>query len=632
MPLDHVMSTNRCSPLSERTIARQLRGAAIWAIFLWFLMMPGSVLAQGVDAPQRQDVISPTGVSYANGSFKYEATDLAIGGPFPQGLAVDRQYISSISPAFAQGFSTQGWTLGLLSYVSSHVDTTFTSIGAPPGGGGNPNIKPFIYNVTVGGRSIGFTCSCGTPTGGKIGTYTPIRPDGGSLVYGGSPLHYTYTDSDGSVIEFMPSDYIRKWSMPDGTVLDFNYTTNNVIQSIFSNRGYALLFETNGGSWQKACAVNLARTAITAAATACPVGAPYVTYGFSASTYNAASLLTGVTDARGNTTSYSYTGANHLGCIKLPGQTNCQVQNTYNVCQRTEVEEAAANGAPPPASLRYGDQVLSQVTATGETFTYSFLAEPICTQPRTTGTITATDTLGQVMTVSTDISNNPTVVVDQNGRQTIMDYIGSAIHERSVLQSVTYPELNQSILTYVRGNISQRTDKAKPGSGLADIIHTASYTTTCTNVIVCNKPTSVTDANGNVTSYTYDPVHGGTLTETSPPVNGIAAVKRRTFEQRRAWMADGSGGYVPATGYIWMVTSEKTCRTSATVSGGCSAGSSDEVVTAYDYGPDSGPNTLLLRGKVVTADGVSLRTCYGYDYQGRKISETSPRADLAVCS
>jgi hypothetical protein len=40
----------------------------------------------------------------------------------------------------------------------------------------------------------------------------------------------------------------------------------------------------------------------------------------------------------------------------------------------------------------------------------------------------------------------------------------------------------------------------------------------------------------------------------------------------------------------------------------------------------------MLRGVAVTADGQTLRTCYGYDRDGNKISETKPRAGLAVCS
>ena len=63
---------------------------------------------------------------------------------------------------------------------------------------------------------------------------------------------------------------------------------------------------------------------------------------------------------------------------------------------------------------------------------------------------------------------------------------------------------------------------------------------------------------------------------------------------------------------------------------GCTL-SNDEVITTYDYGPNSGPNNLILRGKAVTADGKTLRTCYGHDKQGNKIWETSPNAQPASC-
>jgi YD repeat-containing protein len=56
------------------------------------------------------------------------------------------------------------------------------------------------------------------------------------------------------------------------------------------------------------------------------------------------------------------------------------------------------------------------------------------------------------------------------------------------------------------------------------------------------------------------------------------------------------------------------------------------VLTTYDYGPDSGPNNLQLRGTVVTADGQSLRTCQSYDANGRKISETGAGANLSSCN
>jgi hypothetical protein len=58
------------------------------------------------------------------------------------------------------------------------------------------------------------------------------------------------------------------------------------------------------------------------------------------------------------------------------------------------------------------------------------------------------------------------------------------------------------------------------------------------------------------------------------------------------------------------------------------------VVVSYEYeaGNASTPSNLLLKGKVVSADGGVQRSCYGYDNEGNRIWETRPRAALTVCS
>jgi len=171
------------------------------------------------------------------------------------------------------------------------------------------------------------------------------------------------------------------------------------------------------------------------------------------------------------------------------------------------------------------------------------------------------------------------------------------------------------------------------GNILSDGITSANYDATCANPVKCNKPNWVKDAAGNESDFTYDPVHGGVLTETRPAdPNGIRPQKRYTYVQRYAWSLNSSGAMTRSTDPIWKLATVSYCRTGApNVSGTGCAVSGDEVVTTYDYGPDSGPNNLWLRGEVVTANGQSLRTCYGYDKFGNKISETSPRAGLAVC-
>jgi hypothetical protein len=93
-----------------------------------------------------------------------------------------------------------------------------------------------------------------------------------------------------------------------------------------------------------------------------------------------------------------------------------------------------------------------------------------------------------------------------------------------------------------------------------------------------------------------------------------------------------SGVMTRETHPIWLLATESYCRSSAAaVPGpGCTA-ANDEVATTYEYGLDSGPNNLIVRGKAVSADGQTLRTCYGHDKQGNKVWETSPNANRSSC-
>jgi YD repeat-containing protein len=116
-------------------------------------------------------------------------------------------------------------------------------------------------------------------------------------------------------------------------------------------------------------------------------------------------------------------------------------------------------------------------------------------------------------------------------------------------------------------------------------------------------------------------------------VNGIVPAKRYTYSARKAWIKSGSG-YGQASGPpIHLLTEIRLCRSTSMKDDGTCEAAADAVITRYEYGQDDGsaPNNLLLKGVSVTADGQTLRTCYGYDALGRKISETAPEANLAVC-
>ncbi|WAC59772.1 hypothetical protein [Brevundimonas sp. SL130] len=219
--------------------------------------------------------------------------------------------------------------------------------------------------------------------------------------------------------------------------------------------------------------------------------------------------------------------------------------------------------------------------------------------------------------------------IDENGRSVRFDEFAGNIVK------IINPE--GDYFTYsrdARGNVLQEIHYGKSGGQLNSV--TRSFPAVCNwqNQRYCNSPESITDAAGKTTSYTYAAAHGGVLTELGPLVNGAASLKRYGYVQRYARWLNATGAVVQAASPIWLLSEERLCRTGATTTSGCSGGSADEVVTTYDYGPDvvGQVNNLMLRGKVVTADGVSQRTCYVYDAVGNRIAETAPAAGLASCA
>ncbi len=207
---------------------------------------------------------------------------------------------------------------------------------------------------------------------------------------------------------------------------------------------------------------------------------------------------------------------------------------------------------------------------------------------------------------------------------------------------VQMPEGNAVEIVYapIMGHITKKTVKAKTGSGLPDIIEEATFTTDplCPDnaFAYCYRPLTVKDAKSNITDYEWTSF--GALTKETKPADpsGIRPTRRIEYVQRFAWYNNGSGTFVRSLSGIMLKSKERTCKTTATVGNACAGGANDEVITDYDYGPDSGPNYLLLRGMTVTATGTSgaleiLRTCFTYDPQGRKISETQPMGTGSTC-
>ncbi len=158
------------------------------------------------------------------------------------------------------------------------------------------------------------------------------------------------------------------------------------------------------------------------------------------------------------------------------------------------------------------------------------------------------------------------------------------------------------------------------------------FDATCDFIVSCNQPNWVRDGNANQTDYEYSNTHGRVLKATSPTVNSVRPQTRYEYQQFEARYKNSSGVIVASGQPIWLLTKEEFCKTTSASGSGCAGGAADEVETTYDYGLMTGANNLWLRGKAVTAGGVTLRTCYYYDDLGNQIAETQPNAGLTSCN
>ena len=272
------------------------------------------------------------------------------------------------------------------------------------------------------------------------------------------------------------------------------------------------------------------------------------------------------------------------------------------------------------------DKTISQISSSGSTWTYDYT----CTVGEQTNdwNLKRTSPLGgKLSAFGTTRDSVPELYQDELLRLHSFD--------ADPLQGYTgfgFPEGGkQYLIRDTRNNIIEAGRYAKDNATKL-VSYTASYAATCSNFLVCNQPIWTRDGNGNQTDYVYDPNHGGVLTETGPAdANGVRPQKRYEYAQRYAWLKNSTGGYAQAATPIWVRTKEEHCVSTSAISGGCAGGAADEVVTTYDYGPNAGPNNLLVRGVAVAANGETLRTCYGYDRMGRRISETKAAANIASC-
>lgn len=609
-----------------RNITSALRHICHAGLGILALLAASPLAAQsttdGRDAFPAIFTVSPKGVNLQTGRFTYSKTDLSI-GPLNFVRSYGGPRVPLVGPNGAPDPNARkGWT-------HNFAHGTYTSF---QGANGSQAVVHFV----VPGQTYSFFASAQLPasflnlasadaTGSVpslIGQDLKLETKNGDIFY--FYKHPALQQLSGASVPLI--QVLRRAEYADGSSLDYTYNSNGQTRSVVSNRGYAIVMDYNSlGSVSTVCGYNLTNTVVNSS-TNCIGAALKVSY-----EYIVGPLISRVVDPSGQAITIGYT-AGFPSCISIANSSTCEISNVFGTLPGE------------PAGLARTDQVRRQTTATGDVWKYDYDPGNIYVGPDQPPTANEPQIIYAYMT---DPLDRETVGTYRNGFVELIESPqGPTRYQFSgtVPMKLTYPAGNSTI--YNRDdyqNLLSRVTMPIPGTNQAPLTITQSFPAiNYTNILLpfgcdalsvklCTKPRSRTDERGNVTDYTYAPEHGGVLTETLPAVNGIRPQTRYTYAQRYAWIKDASGAFIRAATPVWVVTQKSYCKAGAASGAGC-ATAGDEVKTAYDYGPDTGPNNLLLRGTVDDAGGLNLRTCYSYDWRGNKVSETLPRAGLAVCS
>ncbi len=480
-----------------------------------------------------------------------------------------------------------------------------------------------------------------------------------------NPTSFIYTLSDGTEVTYSKSIKGSQIGFNDATATKIVYPNNKTVvmhfrsgvyqsgntthrlQSVTSNTGYQLKYNyaNNGNSlggyptpgWHfpsSIIAINNAVEYCNPTANACSLNQtwPTVNYSWPASS---AALFSGqtqftVTDAEGRVTRYTQNifsrnaeggGAPfdvRITGIKAPTSPSADTE-TYDYANLILCSRFSCN------VLRSNVTLTS--SAFGSTWTYqpTANAHPAPSQNQSTGPE------GVTKAVINSSLNTP-ISLNMSDGSTALYNLGTY---DSRLLSLTKADGNKTSFEYdARGNLTKKIEQPKPNANLANIIEEANYPSTCSNYKTCNKPNWVKDGRGNRNDFTYHPSSGQMATSTSPAAsNGVRPKTRYSYTQQYAWVKNSAGAFVRAATPVWVINEERFCNKGATRvnNTGCEL-AGDEVITRYEYGSNSGPRNLHLKGISIIADGQTQRTCYTYNALGQRVAETLPKANRSSCN
>ncbi|MFC5389815.1 RHS repeat-associated core domain-containing protein [Brevundimonas bullata] len=491
-------------------------------------------------------------------------------------------------------------------------------------------------NVSVGGlASVVFenTGSGWAPTNGQSSTLL------------GSGSNWVFTTHDGAIATYAlptlkpyagneigvmqtPLASIQTLKRPNGELVTYHYRETapgvSVLASVTNNSGYQLHFEYSGTTdpeMIKAIAVNNAIEYCAPTAATCTfIGAwPTLTFAVSGAERS-------VTDSLDRTTVYTIGNPAPGARPRVVGVR----RPTRASGQNLAINYRARITVDPPSIERYGP--VTTVTTDSGTWIYRnsvggdhtvTVEDPLghstyyaAYSARGVGDIALTQALAQV----TDALGNTTT-----NAHDFRPNIGP------VLTSVTYPEGDKAAMAYdARGNLTEMRQISKTPGTPADIVQTVAYPPTCANPVTCNRPISLTDARGGVTTLAWSATHGGLLTETRPaPIAGaVQPQTRQSYVSTYAWYKNGAGVLAQAATPVWLQTETSACATLASCDG-----TADEVqtTTTYQAGSSSlASNLLPVSVSSGSGDGLlTATTTTTYDAASNVLTVNGPLAGSA---
>jgi YD repeat-containing protein len=482
-----------------------------------------------------------------------------------------------------------------------------------------------LFERTVGGTTKTYIQIAGiSDVFTKSGSvYTSDNAAGSSLQIAGS--NYVYTASNGTKITFSPSNIDATAGVcpganagtcqipveikyPSGlkfTLTWHAYSQYRRLVSVASSAGYSLSIVYIAGDpasgapptdWYRRSSVTFSNAANP------PSPAPVINYAYpNATTLN-------VTDPANRTWVFTLDGSGRLSGIRRPGSGSDNIAYGYNT------------------------SFVTSATTDGLATTYTLVNNPLTGQRF----VTAQNPLNQTtVTSSPTTGGRPTSFRDELNRTWSFQY-----DSNDWLTKATAPEGNYTQYAYdSRGNVTTSTNVAKSGSGLSNIVTSASFDGTCANVVKCNKPNSTTDAKGNVTDYTYDTTHGGltSIKLAAPSVGADRPEARFSYTQMTSQQGD----------LVYMLTGTSTCASGTSPS--C-IGTASEKKASATYNSNllatstslsDGTNALVAassmtydpRGNLLTVDGpltgVVDTIAFKYDSADQLVGTISPDPDGA---